>query len=124
MAYVDGFVLPVATKNLKAYRNIAKKASAIWLEHGALEYHECAADDLTWAHGVSFPTLAGAKRNETVIFGWAVFKTRAHRDRVNKKVAADPRWMEIMPDPKKMPFDCSRMAYAGFRSIVQASADG
>ena len=86
MRYVDGFVLPVPKKNLKAYRRIAQKAGKIWREHGALEYRECAGDDLDIKMGVTFPKLAKARPGETVVFSWIVYKSRAHRDAVNKKV--------------------------------------
>jgi uncharacterized protein YbaA (DUF1428 family) len=120
MSYVDGFVLPIPKKNLPAYRRMAQKASAIWLELGAVEYRECVLDDGDCSFGVSFPKLAGAKRGDTVVFAWIVYKSRAHRDRVNKKVMADPRIAAMMPDPKKAPFDCTKMAYGGFKTIVEA----
>jgi uncharacterized protein YbaA (DUF1428 family) len=116
--YVDGFVLPVPTKNLSAYRRIAQKAGKVWREHGALEYLECAGDDLTVKFGVPFTRLAKVKRGETVVFSWIVFKSRAHRDRVNAKVMEDPRLAEMM-DTKNMPFDVKRMAYGGFQTIVR-----
>jgi uncharacterized protein YbaA (DUF1428 family) len=117
MKYVDGFVIPMAKKNLPAYLRIAKQASKIWLEHGALDYRECVGDDLNVKMGVPFPKLAKAKKNETVIFAYVVYKSRAHRDKVNKKVMADPRLTE-MCDPKNMPFDCQRMTFGGFKTIV------
>ena len=117
MAYVDGFVIPVPKKNVEAYRSIARKAGKVWKEHGALEYRECAGDDLK-IHGVAlFPRAARAKSNETVIFSWIVYKSRAHRDRVNAKVMKDPR-LQSMGDPNKMPFDVKRMVYGGFRVLV------
>lgn len=119
MPYVDGFVLPVPKKNLAAYRRMAKKASQVWLDHGALEYHECVGDDLNVKFGVPFTKLGEVKRNETVVFAWIVYKSRAQRDRVNAKVMKDPRIANM--DPKAMPFDCSRMAYGGFKTIVDAS---
>ena len=117
MAYVDGFVLPVPMKNLPAYRRMARKAGKIWREHGALEFRECAGDDLNVEMGVPFPRLVEAKRSETVMFSWIVYKSRAHRDRVNKKVMADPR-IAAMGDGKSMPFDCNRMTYGGFKLVV------
>lgn len=117
MKYVDGFVIPMAKKNLPAYLRIAKQASKIWLEHGALDYRECVGDDLNVKMGVPFPKLAKAKKNETVIFAYVVYKSRAHRDKVNKKVMADPHLTE-MCDPKNMPFDCQRMTFGGFETIV------
>ena len=115
MPYVDGFVLAVPKKNLKAYARLAQKAGKIWKEHGALEFHECAGDDLKVKFGIPFPKLIKAKPNETVMFSWIVFKSRKDRDRVNAKVMKDPR---LAGDPKDMPFDVKRMAYGGFESIV------
>ena len=68
MQYVDGYVLPVPKKNLDAYRRLAGKAGKIWREHGALEYRECAGDDLKTKFGVPFPRLTKAKPGETAIF--------------------------------------------------------
>lgn len=117
MPYVDGFVLPVPTANLAAYRKMARKAGRIWREHGALEYRECVGDDLDVKMGTPFGKLARAKPGETVVFAWIVYKSRSHRDRVLKKVMADPRLGAGM-DPKAMPFDMKRMAWGGFRTIV------
>ena len=119
MRYVDGYVLPVPKKNLAAYRRMAEKAGKIWREHGALEYRECVGDDLKVKFGVPFPRLAKPKPGETVVFAWIVFKSRAHRDRVNAKVMKDPR-LANMGDEKSMPFDCKRMAYGGFKMLVDA----
>jgi uncharacterized protein YbaA (DUF1428 family) len=119
MKYVDGFVLPVPKKNLPAYRSLAQKASKIWKEHGALEYRECAGDDLNVKFGVPFPKQIKVKPGETVVFAYIAYKSRAHRDRVNAKVMKDPR-LAKMCDPKDMPFDCKRMVYGGFKTIVSA----
>jgi uncharacterized protein YbaA (DUF1428 family) len=119
MRYVDGFVLTVQKKNLAAYVRLAQKAGKIWREHGALEYRECAGDDLAVKMGVPFPRLAKAKPGETVVFSWIVYKSRGHRDRVNAKVMKDPR-ITGMCDPKSMPFDSKRMAYGGFKVLVDA----
>jgi uncharacterized protein YbaA (DUF1428 family) len=117
MAYVDGFVLPVSKKNLAAYRRMSKKAGKIWREHGALEYREAAGDDLGVKMGLPFPKLVKTKPGETVVFAWILYKSRAHRDRVNAKVMKDPR---LDMDIKKMPFDVKRMAYGGFKVFVEA----
>jgi len=117
MKYVDGFVLPVPKKNLAAYRRMSKKAGKIWREHGALDYRECVGDDLNVKWGLPFPRGIKIKRGETVVFSWIVYKSRAHRDRVNAKVMKDPRLAE-MGDPKNMPFDCKRMMYGGFKTLV------
>jgi uncharacterized protein YbaA (DUF1428 family) len=118
MSYADGYVLPVPKKNLEAYRRIAQKAAKIWKEHGALEYRECAGEDLNPKWGVPFPRSVKAKPGETVVFAWIVFKSRSHRDRVNAKVMKDPR-LNSMMDPKEMPFDAKRMIYGGFNVIVE-----
>src|SRR5687767_6427072 len=117
MKYIDGFVVPVPKKKLAAYARMSKKASKVWREHGALEYRECAGDDLKNTMGASFPKQAKAKAGETVVFSWIVYKSRAHRDRVNAKVMKDPR-IAAMMDPKDMPFDVKRMAYGGFQVLV------
>ena len=117
MRYVDGYVLPIPRKKLETYRRMAAKAGKVWREHGALEYRECAGDDLKVKCGMPFPKVAKAKTGETVVFSWIVFKSRAHRDRVNAKVMKDPRLAEMM-DPNSMPFDMKRMAYGGFEVLV------
>jgi uncharacterized protein YbaA (DUF1428 family) len=117
--YVDGFVLPIPTKNIAAYRRMARKASAIWREHGALEYRECVGENLNVKVGMPFPRGIGAKRGETVVFAWIVYSSRAHRDRVNAKVMADPRLARMM-EGKQMPFDVARMLFGGFQVIVEA----
>jgi uncharacterized protein YbaA (DUF1428 family) len=114
--YVDGYVLPVPRKKLEAYRKIAALAAKVWREHGALEYRECAGDDLKVTGMVPFPAAVKARPNETVVFAWIVFKSRAHRDRVNAKVMKDPRITSM--DPKSMPVDSKRMSYGGFTVLV------
>lgn len=118
MSYVDGYVLPVSKKNLPAYRRIAHKAGKIWREHGALDYKECVGDDLDMKFGVPFPRIVKPRKGETIVFSWIVFKSRAHRDRVNAKVMSDPRLTSMM-DPKSMPFDCNRISCGGFKAIVE-----
>jgi uncharacterized protein YbaA (DUF1428 family) len=115
--YVDGVVLPLPKRNLDAYRRMARKAGKVWREHGALEYRECVADDVSMGKVTSFPRSVKAKRNEVVVFSWIVFKSRAHRDRVNAKVMKDPRLADMM-DSKDMPFDGKRMIYGGFNVVV------
>jgi uncharacterized protein YbaA (DUF1428 family) len=117
MPYVDGFLLAVPKKNLQAYRRIAQKAGKIWKEHGALEYRECAGDDLNVKYGMPFPKVMKLKTGETAVFSWIVFKSRAHRNSVNAKVMKDPR-MDAMTNEKSMPFDMKRMAYGGFKVLV------
>jgi len=118
--YVDGFVLPVPEKNLKAYRVIAQKAGKIWREHGALQYVEAVGDDLDNKWGVSFPKLIKVKTGEKPLFSFIVYKSRADRDKVNKKVMADPRMQKMMKKGEPMPFEIKRMAYGGFKYLVNA----
>jgi uncharacterized protein YbaA (DUF1428 family) len=115
--YVDGFVVPVPKQNIDAYRRGARKAGKIWREHGALEYRECAGDDVPVGKVTSFPRGVKAKPDETVVFAWIVYRSRAHRDSVIAKVMKDPRLADMM-DPKKNPFDAKRMIYGGFKVIV------
>jgi uncharacterized protein YbaA (DUF1428 family) len=121
MPYVDGFLLPVPKKNLKAYRRMSLKAGKVWRDHGALEYRECVGDDLKAKFGLPFPRGMKLKPGETPVFSWIVYKSRAHRDRVNAKVMKDPRLAKMM-DPKGMPFDTKRMSYGGFKVIVDVAA--
>lgn len=118
MSYVDGFVLAVPSKNLTAYKKLAEKAGKIWIEHGALEYRECLGEDLDANMGTPFRDVVLAKKTDTVVFSWIVYKTRAHRDAVNAKVMKDPRMEAVMNDPKKLPFDVKRMSYGGFEMIL------
>ncbi|HEX2996338.1 MAG TPA: DUF1428 domain-containing protein [Anaerolineales bacterium] len=115
MKYVDGYVLPVRTENLPAYVKMAKDAKKIWLKHGALDYKECIGDDLEPKFGVPFPRIIKLKPGEEVVFSYIVFKSRAHRDRVNAKVMKE---MENMCEPVEMPFDMKRMVYGGFKVLV------
>ena len=118
MAYVDGFVLPVPKNNIEKYREIATKAGKVWREHGALEYRECVADDVKPGEVTSFPQSVNLKDDETVVFAYIVFNSRAHRDEVNAKVMSDPRLNEMM-DMKNMPFDGKRMFWGGFETLVE-----
>ena len=114
--YVDGFILPLPLKNLAAYRRMARAASKVWREHGALEYRECVGDDLDVKFGVPFPRRIKLKPGETAVFSYIVFKARAHRDRGNAKVMKE---MEKTDPPKEMPFDMKRMVYGGFKTLVE-----
>jgi uncharacterized protein YbaA (DUF1428 family) len=116
--YVDGFLLPIAEKKVDEYRSIAEQAGRIWLDHGALAYWECVGDDLDARDMVSFRSSAGVREGETVIFSWIVFESREHRDRVNEAVMNDSRMAELM-QPGSDPFEYKRMAYGGFRAIVE-----
>ena len=118
MAYVDGFVLAVPKKKLPEYKRMAQKAGKIWKEYGALEFRETVADDVKPGKLTSFPQSVKLKAGETVVFSWIVYKSRADRDRINKKVMSDPRLAKMM-DPKDMPFDGKRMIYGGFETLVE-----
>lgn len=126
--YVDGFVLVIPKENVAAYRKMAKMGAKMWMKHGALDYKECIGDDLNPSMGSSegpdgmkaltFPEMTGAAEGETVWFSFITFKSRAHRNQVNKKVMAEmnkeaEKWKD-MP----MPFDMQRMAYGGFKVSV------
>ena len=119
MAYVDGFVVPVPNKKLKAYLAMAKKAGKVWKDHGALDYRECIADDVKVGKWTSFPRSVKLKKGETVMFSYIVYKSRAARDKCIAKVMKDKRLADMM-DPKKMPFDARRMVYGGFKMAVEA----
>jgi len=118
--YVDGYVLPVPKKYLNAYRKMAAKGGKVWRKYGALEYFECVGDDMNakWA-GIKFPKTVRAKAGEKVIFSFIIFKSRAHRDSVNKKVMKDPYMDPSNFKDQPMPFDMKRMAYGGFKAIVE-----
>jgi uncharacterized protein YbaA (DUF1428 family) len=116
--YIDGFVLSVPKNQLAAYKKMSTKAGEVWMDHGALEYREFVGDDMTAPGMVAFPKLAKAKPDEVVIFAYAVFKSRRHRDATNKKIFADPRLANLC-DPNNLPFDCKKMARGGFKTLVE-----
>jgi len=121
--YVDGFLLCVPKKKLATYKSIAKKAGKVWRKHGALEYRECTADDLSLKGPAAFEKRAGAKKDEVVVFSWIVYSSKAARNRTNAKVMKDPAilsMMSLMKDKRRRPFDDKRMSYAGFKVLVQA----
>ena len=117
MRYVDGYVIPVPKNNLKTYARMAGMGAKMWMKYGALDYKECVADDLQTKWGTPFSRMMKLKPGETVVFSYIVFRSRAHRDRVNAKVMAE---MENMGGPQTMPFDVKRMVYGGFKVLVEA----
>jgi uncharacterized protein YbaA (DUF1428 family) len=119
MPYVDGFIVAVPKKNLPAYVRMAKRSGKVWREHGALDYREWVAEDVKVGKRTSFPRSVKLKPDETVVFSWITYKSRAHRDRVNKKVMADKRLADMM-NPRTLPFDAKRMIFGGFESLVKA----
>jgi uncharacterized protein YbaA (DUF1428 family) len=114
MSYVDGFIIPIPKRNVRAYRRMAAMGRKAWMKHGALDYKECVGNDLASKWGTPFPRLLKLKPNETAVFAYIVFKSRAHRDRVNKKVM-----QEMGMAPTDMPFDMKRMVYGGFTTLVE-----
>jgi uncharacterized protein YbaA (DUF1428 family) len=118
--YVDGFVVPVPSDKLDAYRAMAERAGRIWLEHGALQYWECVGDDVKPGKVTSFPQSVQLEEGETVVFSWILYPSRQERDRINAKVMEDPRLKDMM-DPAKMPFDGKRMFWGGFKTIIELS---
>ncbi len=115
--YIDGFVIPIPKKNVKAYKKMARLGCKLWMEHGALDYHESVGDDLKVKWGWTFPKMCKLKPSETVIFAFIVFKSKAHRNQVNKKVMKDPR-MDMTG--VEMSFDMKKFAMGGFKSIIGA----
>jgi len=116
MSYVDGFVLAVPKTSLDAYKQMARTAGAVWMEHGALAYVECLGDDVPMGELTSFPRAVQAKDDEIVVFSWVVYASRAARDEIVPKVMADPR---TKMDPASMPFDGKRMIYGGFEAFLE-----
>jgi len=117
MAYVDGFVVPVPKRGKQAYVAMARKACRVWKDHGALDYNECLADDVSWGKRTSFPRSVKLKKSEQVWFSWIVYRNRKHRDAVMKKVMKDKRLAGMM-DIKSLPFDAKRMIFGGFKVVV------
>jgi uncharacterized protein YbaA (DUF1428 family) len=115
--YVDGFLLPVKKDKIDAYRDIATKAGELWREHGALDYKECLADDVSEGKVTDFPRSVKLEADESVIFSWITYESRAERDRVNKLVMEDPRMKELMESGSDV-LDGARLVYGGFEVIV------
>ena len=115
--YADGYLVPVLKKNMAAYKRMARAASRVWMDHGALEYRECVGEDLAPGFCAPFPPAVRARKGETVVLAWIVYRSRAHRDRVNAAAMKDPRLAKMMK--AKPPFDCDRMVYGGFEVIVE-----
>lgn len=119
--YVDAFVIPIKKKDINSYKKMAVLGARIWKKYGALEYFECIGDDIEVKKEMpqkGFGKLAGLKADETVVFSWIVYKSKAHRDQVNKKVMSDPSMNDF--DPSTMPFNMKRFASGGFKPIVEA----
>jgi len=117
--YIDGFIVPVPKRKLKAYWRMARLSAKMWREHGALAYRECLAEDVPFGKLTSFPRSVKQKPGETVVFAWIVYKSRAHRDRVNARVMKDPR-LAAMMNPNSLPIDGKRVIFGGFTTVVEA----
>ena len=115
MAYVDGFIVPVPKAKLEAYKEMARTAGDVWMEHGALSYVECIGDDIPYGEVTSFPRSVQATEEETVVFSWITYKDRASRDEILAKVMADPR---LAGEDWKQVFDGKRMIYGGFQAFL------
>jgi len=117
--YVDGFVLIVKKSRIEAYRKMAEEGKRLWKKYGALDYKECVADDMR-IKGITltFPKLAKTKPGEVVVFSYIGYRSKAHRDSVNKKVMSDPSMKPGSWDEKSMPFDMKRMSVGGFKVLV------
>lgn len=116
MPYVDGFVVPVPRAKIDEYRELARKAGAVWREYGALHFRECIADDVKPGKLTSFPQAVQLNEDEVVMFSWIEYASRADRDAINEKVMKDPRLAGM--DSADMPFDAKRMIYGGFETLV------
>jgi uncharacterized protein YbaA (DUF1428 family) len=116
MSYVDGFVLAVPKAKIEAYKEIAQLAGKVWMEHGALSYVECVADDVPYGTLTSFPRAVQAKDDETVVFSWITYKDKASRDEIMARVMADER---LKADMANMPFDTKRMIFGGFEAFLE-----
>jgi uncharacterized protein YbaA (DUF1428 family) len=112
MAYVEGFVVPVPKDKLDAYKEMSRTVEVIFRENGALDYVECAGDDVPYGTLTSFPRAVQAKEDEVVIFAWVVYPSREIRDACNAKSMADPR---MKPWENAIPFDGKRMIFGGFK---------
>ena len=117
MPYVDGYILPIPTNKVEAYREMATRAGQIWREYGALEYRECIAEDVKAGQYTSFPQSVLLEEGETVFFSWIVFASRQERDAINAKVMNDPRLADLM-DPENALFDVKRLIVGGFEMAV------
>lgn len=119
--YVDGFVIPIKKKDIEAYKKMAEWGASMWKKYGALEYYECIGDDLSVKEdmGQGFTKLANLEEDETVVFSWIVYESKAQRDEINKKIMSDESMKDF--DVSNTPFDMKRFATGGFKPIVEAS---
>lgn len=120
MAYVDGFVIPIAKKNLKKYKKMATMGMKAWMKHGALDYYECVGDKLDLPYGIPFPKLCKLKKDETVIFAFIVYKSKAHCNQVNKKVHKEFMEMDGAKEMEEI-FSMKRFSTGKFKVLVSKS---
>lgn len=117
MAYVDGYVIPIRKNKVRIYKKMASYGCKMWMKHGALDYYECVGNDLKTKFGLSFPKMCKLKKDETVIFAFIIYRNKAHRNKVNKKVMKE---MHSGTDNFEMPFSMERFSYGGFNVLVHA----
>ena len=116
--YVDGYVIPIKKKNVRAYKKMAALGCKMWMKYGALDYYECAGDDLKVKWGWTFPRMCKLKSGETAIFAFIVYKSKAHRNQVKAKVMKDARFAKMIKG-KALPFDGKRIIVGGFKTLVE-----
>lgn len=121
-SYVDGYLVPVKKDRLEEYRELAELAAEVWMEHGALHYVECVAEDVKPGKVTSFPQAVQLKDDEVVVFAWIVYESREKRDEVNRKAMNDPRLTSL--DPTTHPLDPKRMFWGGFEKLVEFGGAG
>ncbi|MFA7252551.1 MAG: DUF1428 domain-containing protein [Candidatus Paceibacterota bacterium] len=126
--YIDGFVLVVPKRNFADYHKMAQEGAKMWLKYGALDYKECVGEDMNPNMGgmtpaLTFPKMIKAKKNESVWFSFIVYKSKAHRDQVNKKVMTEMNKKAEKYKDTPIPFDIKRFAYGGFKVIVDIDND-
>lgn len=122
--YVDGFVLVVPVGKEAEYQKMAEMGRDSWMKHGALQYFECRGDDMKPQEmgdekTRAFPEMAGAGEGENIWFSFIVFRSKEHRDEVNKKVMAEMSEMPMTEAGFEMPADMTKMAYGGFEAVVE-----
>ena len=119
-AYVDGFIAPVREENREAYREMAAKASAIFLEYGAVRVVEALGDDVPEGKVTDYRRAVKQEESEQVVYSWIEWPDKATRIEGWNKVMQDPR---MKPEEgKPMPFDGKRMFYGGFEVLVDSTA--